>query len=104
MRFTRSLAAAAVLAAPLFAAAARELPNRSYTRFVGAGGETSGAVANTVANHLGKQAMRNGADIAPGVHVLTFRPDAPVALSLKSSDFGEPDLFAKAFPTMEGRG
>ena len=48
--------------------------------------------------------MRNGADIAPGVHVLTFRPDAPVALSLKSSDFGEPDLFAKAFPTMEGRG
>lgn len=87
----------------LFAATAMGLLDRGYKRLVVAGGETSGAVASAVADHLGAQAMQNGVEIDPGVPVLVLRPENPVALALKSGNFGGRDFFAKAFRTMEGR-
>ncbi|MEM8731843.1 MAG: 3-oxo-tetronate kinase [Pseudomonadota bacterium] len=86
----------------LFAATASGLMDRGYRRLVVAGGETSGAVASAVAAQLGVQAMQNSVEIDPGVPVLILRPEEPVALALKSGNFGGPDFFAKAFHRMEG--
>ncbi|WP_170400878.1 3-oxo-tetronate kinase [Ruegeria arenilitoris] len=87
----------------LFADAARTLVQRGYRRIVVAGGETSGAVAKAVAGELGAPAMRIGAEIDPGVPVLTLGGDQPISLALKSGNFGAPDFFAKALRIMEGQ-
>ncbi|WP_372575126.1 3-oxo-tetronate kinase [Ruegeria jejuensis] len=87
----------------LFADTARALVQRGYRRIVVAGGETSGAVAQAVAYELGAPAMRIGAEIDPGVPVLTLGDDQPISLALKSGNFGAPDFFSKALRMMEGQ-
>lgn len=85
----------------LFAATAAELVRLGWRRIVVGGGETSGAVASAVAGALGAEAMRIGPEIDPGVPVLLPDGAAPVALALKSGNFGAPDFFAKALARME---
>jgi len=84
----------------LFADTAKELLARGYTRLVIAGGETSSAVAQSVSTILGEEAMQIGAEIDPGVPVLTMGQTSPIALALKSGNFGSADFFAKAFDVM----
>ncbi|MGK9171166.1 four-carbon acid sugar kinase family protein [Inquilinus limosus] len=66
-------------------------------RLVVAGGETSGAVVDTLA----LPAFRIGAEIAPGVPVLyTVGREPAMVLALKSGNFGGPDFFAQALEAM----
>ena len=62
-----------------------------------AGGETSGAVVKA----LGVSGLRIGPEIDPGVPWTTgITPDTtqrPLALALKSGNFGTPDFFLKAW-------
>ncbi|WP_170470251.1 3-oxo-tetronate kinase [Ruegeria arenilitoris] len=85
----------------LFADIARQLAKTGYRRLVVAGGETSGAVAQAVSEALGSPAMSIGPEIDPGVPVLSVGKPEPVALALKSGNFGAPDFFAKALRMME---
>ncbi len=61
-------------------------------RFVVAGGETSGAVAKA----LGAERLAVGPSIAPGVPWCATMGDAPIALALKSGNFGAETFFADA--------
>jgi 3-dehydrotetronate 4-kinase len=69
------------------------LRERGVRRFVVAGGETSGAV---VAG-LGVDALRIGPQIDPGVPWTATLDDPPLALALKSGNFGGEDFFMRAF-------
>ena len=60
-------------------------------RIVAAGGETAGAVVSA----LGIEAMEIGPEIDPGVPALKV-PDRPLALALKSGNFGGADFFERA--------
>ena len=60
-------------------------------RFVCAGGETSGAIVDA----LGVTDVALGPEIDPGVPALVAS-DPPIALALKSGNFGSPDFFEKA--------
>ncbi len=62
------------------------------SRFVVAGGETSGAVAKA----LGAERLAVGRSIAPGVPWCATMDDAPIALALKSGNFGAETFFADA--------
>jgi uncharacterized protein YgbK (DUF1537 family) len=62
-------------------------------RLVVAGGETAGAVVQA----LGVKALRIGPQIDPGVPWTASLGDPPLALALKSGNFGAPDFFLKAF-------
>lgn len=62
-------------------------------RLVIAGGETSGAVVKT----LGIKGLRIGPQIDPGIPWTANIGDPPIALALKSGNFGAPDFFLKAF-------
>ncbi|MCX5480206.1 four-carbon acid sugar kinase family protein [Kaistia geumhonensis] len=82
----------------LFAAVATSLRDRGYTRFLVAGGETSGAVVQA----LGVAALAIGPEIDPGVPWTLSLGDAkPVALALKSGNFGADDFFLKAWSFLE---
>ncbi len=74
---------------------ARGLVAAGVTRLVVAGGETAGAVVNT----LGARALRIGPEIDPGVPwtTATIADGRTVALALKSGNFGAADFFTKAF-------
>lgn len=85
----------------LFADTARELAETGYKRLVVAGGETSGAVAKAISEALGSPAMSIGPEIDPGVPVLSIGKSEPIALALKSGNFGAPDFFSKALRMME---
>ena len=61
-------------------------------RFIVAGGETSGAVASA----LGVARLAVGPQIAPGVPWCATLEDQPVALALKSGNFGGESFFADA--------
>ncbi|MHA6692211.1 3-oxo-tetronate kinase [Devosia sp. A449] len=61
-------------------------------RILVAGGETSGAVVSA----LGIKALRIGQQIAPGVPWTQSLGAQPVALALKSGNFGGAEFFAKA--------
>lgn len=61
-------------------------------RFVVAGGETSGAVVQSLA----VQALRIGMQIAPGVPATVTLDAAPLALALKSGNFGGENFFDEA--------
>jgi uncharacterized protein YgbK (DUF1537 family) len=74
------------------ASIARSLQDLGVRRFVVAGGETSGAVVNA----LGVKALRIGAQIDPGVPCTVSIGDNPLALALKSGNFGTVDFFSKA--------
>ncbi|MDT6964693.1 four-carbon acid sugar kinase family protein [Cupriavidus sp. SZY C1] len=74
------------------ASIAAGLKARGTRRFVVAGGETSGAVVQA----LGVQSLRIGRQIAPGVPATVTLDDAPLALALKSGNFGGEDFFDEA--------
>ncbi|MTD26875.1 3-oxo-tetronate kinase [Erwinia sorbitola] len=75
----------------LFAAVARELQQRGWQRFIVAGGETSGVVAQT----LGIDAFHIGPAISPGVPWVRA-VGQPISLALKSGNFGDENFFARA--------
>lgn len=75
------------------ASIARGLVVAGVRRLVVAGGETSGAVVTA----LGIEGLRIGPEIDPGVPWTVSLSDEPVALALKSGNFGTDDFFTKAF-------
>ena len=78
---------------------ARGLFDQGVRRLVVAGGETSGAVVQA----LGVQRLRIGAQIDPGVPATLGQvAGEPLALALKSGNFGSRDFFAKALRQLAG--
>jgi len=77
----------------LLGAVAAKLADQGFTRFLVAGGETSGAVVAA----LGVEALRIGPEIDPGVPWTTSLTGRSLALALKSGNFGAPDFFLKAW-------
>lgn len=75
----------------LFGTIARRLQQLGFQRFIVAGGETSGIVAQS----LGIQAFHIGPAISPGVPWVKST-DHPVSLALKSGNFGDENFFARA--------
>lgn len=82
----------------LFGEVARELVNRGIRRLVVGGGETSGAVVSA----LNLESVMIGREIDTGVPALVSSGENPVALALKSGNFGAVDFFAKAINTLRG--
>jgi uncharacterized protein YgbK (DUF1537 family) len=72
---------------------AQGLVGRGVRRLVVAGGETSGAVVQA----LGIRGLRIGPQIDPGVPWTASLDDPPLALALKSGNFGSKDFFTRAF-------
>lgn len=83
----------------LFADTARELVEGGTARLVIAGGETSGAVVTA----LKLKALSIGPEIDPGVPALGSAEGRPLALALKSGNFGAKDFFDKALRTLAGQ-
>ena len=77
---------------------ARGLRARGVRRFVVAGGETSGAVVQA----LDVRALRIGPQIDPGVPATATLDAEPLALALKSGNFGTVDFFEKALRVLQG--
>ncbi|MDR6677334.1 3-oxo-tetronate kinase [Pseudomonas oryzihabitans] len=78
---------------------ARGLFDSGVRRLVVAGGETSGAVVQA----LGVRTLRIGAQIDPGVPATLGQVQGePLALALKSGNFGSRDFFAKALRQLAG--
>ena len=79
------------------AAIAQGLVALGVGQLIVAGGETSGAVVKA----LGVTGLRIGPEIDPGVPWTTAiakgSPERPLALALKSGNFGTPDFFLKAW-------
>ena len=75
----------------LFAAVTRELKSRGWQRFIVAGGETSGVVAQS----LGVTAFHIGPMISPGVPWVRDIQQ-PLSLALKSGNFGDEQFFTRA--------
>jgi uncharacterized protein YgbK (DUF1537 family) len=75
-----------------FAAIARGVVARGVRRLIVAGGETAGAVVQA----LGIGGLRIGPQIEPGVPWTLSLGDPPIALALKSGNFGSRDFFSKA--------
>jgi 3-dehydrotetronate 4-kinase len=76
---------------------ARRLQQAGVKRFVVAGGETSGAVASA----LGVEALTIGPQIDPGVPWTVSTGGQPIALALKSGNFGTNDFFSKALAMLD---
>jgi uncharacterized protein YgbK (DUF1537 family) len=74
------------------------LRNAGVRRFVVAGGETSGAVVQA----LNVQLLQIGAQIDPGVPATVSTRGEPLALALKSGNFGGRDFFSKALTQLAG--
>ncbi len=83
---------AAALIENALAAIARGLAQLGVRRFVIAGGETSGAVVGALGVHV----LRIGEQIEPGVPWTTVVDGPPLALALKSGNFGGADFFTRA--------
>lgn len=83
------------------AAVARGLQQQGFSRFIVAGGETSGAVVAA----LGVTMLEIGPEIDPGVPWTRSIDGPDLVLALKSGNFGAPDFFLKAWhllrPAME---
>src|SRR3954454_1236978 len=87
---------AGALVKTALAAIAQELVQLGVGQMIVAGGETSGAVVKA----LGVKGLRIGPEIDPGVPWTATLPDKggrPLALALKSGNFGAPDFFLKAW-------
>jgi uncharacterized protein YgbK (DUF1537 family) len=80
------------------AAIASGLRDLGVRKFVVAGGETSGAVVQA----LDVRTLRIGPQIDPGVPATQSIGEAPLALALKSGNFGGTDFFAKALKSLDG--
>jgi uncharacterized protein YgbK (DUF1537 family) len=87
---------AASLVEDAFRRIARELATVGVRRFVVAGGETAGAVVEVLSEQLGFQSLAIGEEIAPGVPWTVSVDGEPVALALKSGNFGGTDFFRRA--------
>jgi uncharacterized protein YgbK (DUF1537 family) len=85
--------AAGTLVEDTLARIAKGLVAAGVRRMVVAGGETSGAVVGA----LGIEGLRVGREIDPGVPWTASIAADPVALALKSGNFGSDDFFLKAF-------
>ncbi|WP_277961279.1 3-oxo-tetronate kinase [Pseudomonas sp. RIT-To-2] len=77
---------------------AKGLLQAGVRRFVVAGGETSGAVVQA----LGVRLLQIGAQIDPGVPATVSSQGEPLALALKSGNFGGRDFFTKALKQLAG--
>ncbi len=91
-----SVAHAGELVENALAEIARGLVRRGVGQMIVAGGETSGAVVKA----LGVKGLRIGPEIDPGVPwTSTLHDDGtqPLALALKSGNFGSEDFFLKAW-------
>jgi uncharacterized protein YgbK (DUF1537 family) len=75
------------------AAIATRLVEGGVRRLIVAGGETAGAVVTA----LGVDGLRIGAEIDPGVPWTVSLGERPLALALKSGNFGADDFFIKAW-------
>lgn len=88
---------AGVLVEDAFAAIAKGLVGIGVGQLIVAGGETSGAVVKA----LGVSGLRIGPEIDPGVPwtvgITRDTAQRPLALALKSGNFGTPDFFLKAW-------
>ena len=80
------------------ASIARGLRDLGVRKFVVAGGETSGAVVQA----LGVDMLRIGKQIDPGVPATATIGAEPLALALKSGNFGAVDFFEKALRQLDG--
>ncbi len=72
------------------------LSNAGFHRLVVAGGETSGAVVSA----LGVKLLQIGPEIAPGVPWTQTLGTHPLALALKSGNFGKPTFFEDALKAL----
>lgn len=88
--------AAGELVERAFAGIAKGLAEAGVRRWVVAGGETSGSVVSA----LGVRALRIGPEIAPGVPCTVSMDEPPLALALKSGNFGGPEFFFEALDAM----
>ena len=92
---------AGTLVEGIIADIAAGLVERGVRRLVVAGGETAGAVVQA----LGVTGLRIGRQIDPGVPWTVSLPgnsdQPPLALALKSGNFGAPDFFSRAFTALE---
>ncbi|HEY4353793.1 MAG TPA: 3-oxo-tetronate kinase [Paraburkholderia sp.] len=84
-------AASGELVEQALAAIAQRMHRAGVRRFVVAGGETSGAVVNA----LDVKALQIGPQIDPGVPATVSIGATPLALALKSGNFGTVDFFSK---------
>lgn len=87
---------AGVLVEDALAEVAAGLVAQGVRRLIVAGGETSGAVVNG----LKLQALEIGPEIDPGVPWTRSAGTPPLALALKSGNFGTPDFFVKAWDVL----
>ncbi|WP_199541245.1 3-oxo-tetronate kinase [Paraburkholderia kururiensis] len=95
---TLGVEAAGHLVESTLAAIAQGLREAGVTKFVVAGGETSGAVVQA----LGVKALQIGAQIDPGVPATATIDARPLGLALKSGNFGAVDFFEKALRELQG--
>lgn len=79
------------------AAIATALISKGVSKFIVAGGETSGAVVKA----LDINALQVGPSIAPGVPVMRSLSHQPCLVALKSGNFGTEDFFMQAITTMQ---
>jgi 3-dehydrotetronate 4-kinase len=86
---------AAACAENVLAEVANKLRMSGIRKFIIAGGETAGAIMNS----LGIRAVRIGREIAPGVPWVTTLSHPKLTLSLKSGNFGGPNFFLDALET-----
>jgi uncharacterized protein YgbK (DUF1537 family) len=90
---------AGTLVEETLATIARGLAAKGARRLVVAGGETAGAVVQA----LGVTGLRIGRQIDPGVPWTVSLGEPPLALALKSGNFGAADFFLRAFSVLSGR-
>jgi 3-dehydrotetronate 4-kinase len=83
---------AAEFAEQVLARLAKKLQANGVRKFIVAGGETAGAIINS----LGIRAVRIGREIAPGVPWITTLSPPHLTLTLKSGNFGGPHFFLDA--------
>ena len=88
---------AGLLVEHLLANLAVILRDNGFSRFIVAGGETSGAVVAA----LGVSSLRIGPEIAPGVPWTRSVGGPDLALALKSGNFGAPDFFQTAWDLLQ---
>jgi len=88
---------AGALVEKVMAEVAKGLVDCGVRRLVVAGGETAGAVVQA----LGVTGLRIGGQIDPGVPWTVSLGDPPLALALKSGNFGAPDFFLRAFDVLD---
>lgn len=91
------VARAGAIVEEALAEVAKRLVAAGVRKLVVAGGETSGAVVNA----LGVTALRIGPQIDPGVPWTQSLASQPIALALKSGNFGKADFFSKALAQLE---